>query len=294
MSFAPKGVSPFLPGKNYLNVDNGIKEDVDRSVILRKKNNKVNYKKCSDEELLDLLEKNEKLLSNKALINNLPDKGEKILLKNKEIKEEITRRNITIEKEKDNNDEKMDIKEVNNNSNSKEKLTETENKSMDTTETTIEKDMEVESLNQKLKSINISEGSDEKDTNKPTPKYKRGQARVAEMILNNPNLYEPKFMIPHKPNKNHTKFISIEESLEIQIRQRKLQKEIEINEAIKRLEKTKMSTGPINYHSNKYRNTHSDYEDDDDDDDDDDSEDDNRSYYSEDEEADEFLFGRHN
>jgi len=31
-------------------------------------------------------------------------------------------------------------------------------------------------------------------------------------------------MIPHKPNKNHTKFISIEESLEIQIRQRKLQK----------------------------------------------------------------------
>jgi len=65
MSFAPQGVSPFLPGKNYLNVDNGIKEDVDRSVILRKKNNKVNYKKCSDEELLDLLEKNEKLLSNK-------------------------------------------------------------------------------------------------------------------------------------------------------------------------------------------------------------------------------------
>jgi len=31
-------------------------------------------------------------------------------------------------------------------------------------------------------------------------------------------------MIPHKPNKSHSKVISIQESLEIQIRQRKIQK----------------------------------------------------------------------
>eukprot|EP00833_Pecoramyces_ruminatium_P010167 jgi/Orpsp1_1/1184199/evm.model.c7180000088449.1 len=64
MSFAPQGVSPFLPGNNYMKIDHGIKKEVDRSQILRKKNNKVNYKKCSDKELLELLEKNEKLLNN--------------------------------------------------------------------------------------------------------------------------------------------------------------------------------------------------------------------------------------
>jgi len=294
MSFAPQGVSPFLPGNNYMKINHGVKKEVDRSLILRKKNNKVNYKKCSDDELLELLEKNEKLLNNKALVNRLPDKGEKIIQKNKEIKEEISSRNLTIKKDKEENDGKNKIiKEEEG-----EVMVNTDTKSNDTTEPEPEKDtgsdnhtMEIESLNKKLQTINISDG---KDVIEDTKKPKRGQARVAEIILKDSTLNNPTFMIPHQPNKSHSKIISIEESLEIQIRQRKLQKEIEINEAIKRLEKTKMSTGPVNYHSNKYRNTHSDYDDDDDDDDDDDSEDDNRSYYSEDEEADEFLFGSHN
>jgi len=65
MSFAPQGVSPFLPGNNYMKIDHGLKKEVDRSLFLRKKNNKVNYKKCTDKELLELLEKNETLLNNK-------------------------------------------------------------------------------------------------------------------------------------------------------------------------------------------------------------------------------------
>jgi len=65
MSFAPQGVSPFLPGNNYMKIDHGLKKEVDRSLFLRKKHNKVNYKKCTDKELLELLEKNETLLNNK-------------------------------------------------------------------------------------------------------------------------------------------------------------------------------------------------------------------------------------
>jgi len=289
MSFAPQGLSPFLPGSNYMKVDFGVKKEVDRSLILRKKNNKVNYKRCSDKELLELLEKNEKLLNDKVLLNKLPDKGEKIRLKNKEIKEEISNRNLSIEKEKTNDDNVKDNDKI---------MTENENKSNDTTtETNNDNDnshtMEIDSLNEKLQTINISDENDKEDA--VPPKIKRGQAKVAEMILKNSTLNNPTFMIPHKPNKSHSKIISIEESLEIQIRQRKIQKEIEINEAKKRLERTIMSTGPVKYHSTDYRNTHNEFDDDDDDEDDDDDDDDsfdNRSYYdSSDAEADEFLFG---
>ncbi|ORX87309.1 hypothetical protein BCR32DRAFT_264375 [Anaeromyces robustus] len=289
MSFAPQGVSPFLPGNNYLKLNHGVKKEVDRSQILRKRNNKVNFRKCSDKELLELLEKNEKLLMDKTLLDKLPDKGEKVRLKNKEIKEEIANRNIIIDKDKDKNKDKENVTETNNNNNNNN------NKSKDTTE--IDNDihaMEVESINQKLQTINISEGNenDIEDDKEKENKPKRGQARVIEMIMNTPSLNKPNYMIRHKPNKNHIEILSIEESIEIQNHQRKIQKEHEILEAKKKLERTIMSTGPVHYHSNEYRNNNE--FDDDDDDDDDDEDNDNRSYYdSSDEEADAFLFGPH-
>ncbi|ORX48615.1 hypothetical protein BCR36DRAFT_354317 [Piromyces finnis] len=292
MSFIPQGVSPFLPGNNYMKLDYGVKKEVDRSLILRKKNNKINYKKCSDNELLDLLKKNEELLNNKELLAKLPDKGEKIHIKNKEIKEEISNRNITIEKKKNN--------DVDNNNKDKDTPTENENKSTNSN-TENQKDnedinvMEIESLNQKFKTIDISDNTD--NINIKAPKVKRGQAKIAEKILQNSTINNSSFMIRHEPNKSHSKIISIQESLELQIQQRKIQKEIEINEAKKRLKKTIMSTGPVKFHSTEYRNTNNEFDDDDNDDDAIDHNNnefnDNDSYYddSSDAEADEFLFG---
>lgn len=225
-------------------------------------------------------------------MKNLPDKGEKIRIKNKEIKEEIKRRNITVNG-KDNESDKMEVKEEN--ENKKEKADKNEHN----------QDMEI--LNEQMQTIKISEKenkenvdintNDNTTTNNNNTKIKHGQAKVADKILNNAILSNQVSMIPHKPNKSHSKIISIQESLEIQIKQRKIAKEKEIADAIKKLEKSKMSTGPINVHSTKYRdhmdeysnysNSDDDTENDYDDNDDDDDEE------SSDDEADKYLFRSH-
>jgi len=70
-------------------------------------------------------------------------------------------------------------------------MTENENKSNDTTtESNNDNDhnhiMEIDSLNERLQTINISDENDKEDTK--APKAKRGQAKVAEMILKNSTL----------------------------------------------------------------------------------------------------------